>query len=126
MFRLCIFHIVERVQTSAAASRLQSCTRAVHHEYRRYVNKKMHKTEAGKILFSTLRIHVYMRAYLQLLVNLLLDRSAHLRRVDSHYSRPRLRLLHPANPRRPQSLLLLLLASEKRLATVTSASITLL
>lgn len=34
--------------------------------------------------------------YLQFLINLLLDRSAHLRRVDSHYSRARsVRRRHP-------------------------------
>jgi len=55
--------------------------------------------------------------YLQLLVNLLLDRSAHLRRVDSHYSRARsVRWTAPY----PRGLLPLLLASATRHATAAA------
>jgi len=51
---------------------------------------------SGAYVCTVCMLYVYICTYLQLLVNLLLDRSTHLRRVDSHYSRARLvRWQHP-------------------------------
>lgn len=39
----------------------------------------------GRREFCSVNNDIYNYRYLQLLINLLLDRSAHFRRVDSHY-----------------------------------------